>query len=146
LGVHVPTPGIDVIAIKQFFASQKGTLLEMFNLFSGGALQRFSIFALGVMPYVSSSIIMQLLTVVFPALERLQKEGESMVVSKINQYSRYLTVLLGCCSRLGYRQHFLEHQQWSGWMRHLVLDPGHVVQNSNRIDACSGHHLHHVDW
>jgi preprotein translocase subunit SecY len=100
LGVHIPTPGIDVIAIKQFFASQKGTLLEMFNLFSGGALQRFSIFALGVMPYVSSSIIMQLLTVVFPSLERLQKEGE-LGRRKINQYSRYLTVILAVAQGFG---------------------------------------------
>jgi preprotein translocase subunit SecY len=120
-GVHVPTPGIDVVAIKQFFASQKGTLLEMFNLFSGGALQRFSIFALGVMPYISSSIIMQLLTVVFPALERLQKEGEHGR-RKINQYSRYLTVLLSIVQGWGIAT-FLEHQQGVAGAS-LVLDPG----------------------
>ncbi|MCC7459768.1 MAG: preprotein translocase subunit SecY, partial [Proteobacteria bacterium] len=121
LGVHIPTPGIDVIAIKQFFASQKGTLLEMFNLFSGGALQRFSIFALGVMPYISSSIIMQLLTVVFPALERLQKEGEHGR-RKINQYSRYLTVLLSVVQGWGIAT-FLEHQSGVGGAS-LVLHPG----------------------
>jgi preprotein translocase subunit SecY len=121
LGVHIPTPGIDVIAIKEFFASQKGTLLEMFNLFSGGALQRFSIFALGVMPYVSSSIIMQLLTVVFPALERLQKEGE-LGRRKINQYSRYLTVLLSVAQGFGIAT-FLQHQTGVGGSS-LVLEPG----------------------
>lgn len=121
LGVHVPTPGIDVVAIKQFFSSQKGTLLEMFNLFSGGALQRFSICALGVMPYVSSSIIMQLLTVVFPALDRLQKEGE-LGRRKINQYSRYLTVALAVAQGFGIST-FLEHQSGLGGSS-LVLHPG----------------------
>ena len=122
LGVHIPTPGIDVVAIKEFFAQQKGTLLEMFNLFSGGALQRFSIFALGTMPYVSASIIMQLLTVVFPNLERLQKEGE-LGRRKINQYSRYLTVALTIIQGWGIAT-FLEHQGGAGGGVALVLNPG----------------------
>lgn len=121
LGVHIPTPGIDVVAIKQFFAQQKGTILEMFNLFSGGALQRFSIFALGTMPYVSSSIIMQLLTVVFPTLERLNKEGE-LGRRKINQYSRYLTVFLTIVQGYGIAT-FLEHQGGVSGAS-LVLHPG----------------------
>ncbi len=93
LGVHVPTPGVDGVALQQVFASMKGTIFGWFNLFSGGALERFSIFALGVMPYISSSIIFQLLTVVWPYLHDLQKEGDQGR-KKITQYTRYGTVLL----------------------------------------------------
>ena len=76
IGVHVPTPGIDTIALASFFARAKGTLLGLFDMFSGGALERLSVFALGIMPYISASIILQLLAVVMPAVERMQKEGE----------------------------------------------------------------------
>lgn len=95
LGIHVPTPGVDGEALAQLFANTKmqGTVFGWFNLFSGGALQRFSVFALGVMPYISSSIIFQLLTVVVPALHELQKEGEQGR-KKITQYTRYGTVAL----------------------------------------------------
>lgn len=93
IGVHIPTPGIDGAALQQVFANMKGTIFSWFNLFSGGALERFSIFALGVMPYISSSIIFQLLTVVWPYLHELQKEGEQGR-KKITQYTRYGTVLL----------------------------------------------------
>lgn len=99
IGVHIPTPGIDAAALQQVFANMKGTIFGWFNLFSGGALQRFSIFALGVMPYISSSIIFQLLTVVWPYLHELQKEGEQGR-KKITQYTRYGTVLL--CLVQGY--------------------------------------------
>jgi preprotein translocase subunit SecY len=75
IGVHVPTPGIDTVALASFFAKAQGTLLGLFDMFSGGALQRLSVFALGIMPYISASIILQLLTVVIPHLERLSKEG-----------------------------------------------------------------------
>ncbi|MEJ2097074.1 MAG: preprotein translocase subunit SecY, partial [Deltaproteobacteria bacterium] len=71
IGVHIPTPGIDAVALATFFAKSKGTLLGLFDMFSGGALQRLSVFALGIMPYISASIILQLLTVVIPHLERL---------------------------------------------------------------------------
>lgn len=135
LGVHIPTPGIDVVAIKQFFAQQKGTLLEVFNLFSGGALQRFSIFALGTMPYVSSSIIMQLLTVVFPSLERLQKEGE-MGRRKINQYSRYLTVVLTIFQGYGIST-FLENQAGVAGSS-LVLHPGMWFKIQTTITLAAG--------
>src|SRR5512138_2146022 len=77
VGAHVPTPGIDGHALSQFFDQVQGTLLGMVDLFSGGNLRRLSIFALGIMPYISASIILQLLTVVVPALERLAKEGEA---------------------------------------------------------------------
>src|SRR5436309_2816217 len=99
IGVHVPTPGVDSAALTQFFQNSKGTIFSWFNLFSGGALERFSVFALGVMPYISSSIIFQLLTVVWPYLHELQKEGEQGR-KKINQYTRYGTVLL--CIIQGY--------------------------------------------
>ncbi|HRK02766.1 MAG TPA: preprotein translocase subunit SecY [Oligoflexia bacterium] len=99
VGVHVSTPGVDTAALSQFFENSKGTIFSWFNLFSGGALERFSVFALGVMPYISSSIIFQLLTVVWPYLHELQKEGEQGR-KKITQYTRYGTVLL--CIIQGY--------------------------------------------
>jgi len=98
IGVFVPTPGINVEALQRIFA--KGTVFEMFNLFSGGALQQFSVFALGIMPYVSASIIFQLLTVSIPALEKLSKEGE-YGRKKITQYTRYGTVVLALVQALG---------------------------------------------
>jgi preprotein translocase subunit SecY len=93
MGVQIPTPGINGEALAAFFAKNAGTLFGMFNMFSGGALQNFSIFALGIMPYISASIIIQLLTVVVPQLEALKKEGPSGT-RKITQYTRYGTVLL----------------------------------------------------
>lgn len=93
LGVAVPTPGIDSAALAQFFADVRNNVLGLVNLFSGGALERFSIFALGIMPYISASIILQLLTVVIPYLERLSKEGE-IGRRKITQYTRYGTIAL----------------------------------------------------
>jgi len=100
IGVHVPTPGIDAIALASFFARAKGTLLGLFDMFSGGALERLSVFALGIMPYISASIILQLLTVVIPHLERLSKEGEQGR-KKITQYTRYGTVLLSIIQGFG---------------------------------------------
>ena len=93
IGVHIPIPGVDTVALSEFFAQQGGNLLGMFNMFSGGALERFSVFALGVMPYISASIISQLLTVVVPQLEALSKEGDAGR-KKINQYTRYGTIIL----------------------------------------------------
>ncbi len=99
IGVHIPTPDVDGAALQHVFSNMKGTIFGWFNLFSGGALERFSIFALGVMPYISSSIIFQLLTVIWPYLHDLQKEGEQGR-KKITQYTRYGTVLL--CLVQGY--------------------------------------------
>lgn len=93
MGVQIPTPGINSEALANFFAQNAGTLFGMFNMFSGGALENFSIFALGIMPYISASIIIQLLTVVIPQLEALKKEGQSGQ-RKITQYTRYGTVVL----------------------------------------------------
>lgn len=100
IGVHVPTPGIDSVALAEIFAKSKGTILGIFNMFSGGALQRLSVFALGIMPYISASIILQLLTVTIPHLERLNKEGEQGR-KKITQYTRYGTVLLSIIQGFG---------------------------------------------
>ncbi|MCP3851544.1 MAG: preprotein translocase subunit SecY [Gammaproteobacteria bacterium] len=93
MGVQIPTPGINGGALAEFFEKNASTLFGMFNMFSGGALENFSIFALGIMPYISASIIIQLLTVVIPQLEALSKEGESGR-RKITQYTRYGTVVL----------------------------------------------------
>jgi preprotein translocase subunit SecY len=93
IGVHVPTPGIDAAALKSFFDAMQGTIFGVFNMFTGGALERLSVFALGIMPYISASIIIQLLTVVIPHLEQLKKEGEQGH-KKITQYTRYGTVAL----------------------------------------------------
>jgi len=116
IGAHVPVPGIDPVQLAELFKSQKGGILDMFNMFSGGALSRFTIFALGIMPYISSSIIMQLLTVVSPTLEQLKKEGEAGR-RKITQYTRYGTLFLATFQGLGIAI-ALESQ------RGLVIDPG----------------------
>lgn len=100
IGCFIPTPGIDRIALASFFKQAQGTLLGLFDMFSGGALERLSVFALGIMPYISSSIIFQLLTVVVPAIEKLSKEGESGR-KKIIQYTRYGTMLLSIVQGLG---------------------------------------------
>jgi preprotein translocase subunit SecY len=100
IGVHVPTPGIDSQALSDFFARAQGTLLGLFDMFSGGALERLSVFALGIMPYISASIILQLLTVVVPHLERLKKEGEQGR-KKITQYTRYGTIVLSIIQGFG---------------------------------------------
>jgi len=100
IGCNIPTPGIDSQALLHFFTQNKGTLLGMFDMFSGGALQKLTVFALGIMPYISSSIIFQLLTVVIPAIEKLSKEGEAGR-KKITQYTRYGTIVLSVVQALG---------------------------------------------
>jgi preprotein translocase subunit SecY len=99
LGAHVPTPGVDAEALSRFFDQVQGTLLGLVDLFSGGNLRRLTVFALGIMPYISASIILQLLTVVVPALERLAKEGEAGR-KKITQYTRYGTIVLSAFQSL----------------------------------------------
>lgn len=100
VGCHIPTPGIDSQALAFFFKQAQGTLLGLFDMFSGGALEKLTVFALGIMPYISSSIIFQLLTVVVPAIEKLSKEGEAGR-KKIIQYTRYGTILLSVVQALG---------------------------------------------
>ena len=100
VGCHIPTPGIDGQALSHFFKQAQGTLLGMFDMFSGGALEKLTVFALGIMPYISSSIIFQLLTVVVPSIEKLSKEGESGR-KKIIQYTRYGTIVLSVVQAAG---------------------------------------------
>ncbi|MCL5966244.1 MAG: preprotein translocase subunit SecY [Deltaproteobacteria bacterium] len=100
VGIYIPTPGIDNAALNNLFQSQSGTLFGLIDMFSGGALSRFSIFTLGIMPYISSSIILQLLTVVIPRLEKLSKEGE-LGRRKITQYTRYGTIVLSIIQGFG---------------------------------------------
>ena len=100
LGAHIPVPGINAEALAALFAQTKGSIVDVFNMFSGGALSRLSLFALGVMPYISSSIIMQMMTSVVPTLEQLKKEGESGR-RKITQYTRYGTVVLALFQSFG---------------------------------------------
>ncbi|MDR1884779.1 MAG: preprotein translocase subunit SecY [Synergistaceae bacterium] len=111
LGAHIPTPGIDSEAMSRLFA--EGGLLGFLDLFAGGALRRFSIFALGVAPYINSSIVMQLLVVIFPALEKLQKEGEEGR-KKITQYTRYGTIFFALVQAIGF----------TTWLRNLQIFSG----------------------
>lgn len=116
----IPVPGISPTALASLFDQQRGTILDMFNMFSGGALERFSVVALGIMPYISASIIMQLLSVVHPKLEQLKKEGESGR-RKITQYTRMGTVFLATFQAIGVAV-MLERQSAAGMS--LVIDPG----------------------
>src|SRR6267143_5212353 len=120
LGSFMPAPGVDSKQIENFFNGKGGSLLGLLNLFSGSSLSRFSIFALWIMPYVTASIILQLLTVVVPTLEQLQKEGEAGF-AKINQYTRYLTVALAAAQSLGYAYLFKRQGYLSASTGRLVL-------------------------
>lgn len=120
IGTHIPVPGIDPVALAEMFKQTQGSIVDLFNMFSGGALERFSVLALGVMPYISASIIMQLMTTVVPSLEQLKKEGESGR-RKITQYTRYGTVVLAIFQGLGIAI-ALEGQRAGGVP--VVIDPG----------------------
>jgi preprotein translocase subunit SecY len=100
IGTHIPTPGINTVALLELFEKASGTILGFFNMFSGGALSRLSVFALGIMPYISASIIIQLMTMVSPYLARLKKEGEAGQ-KKITQYTRYGTIVLSMVQSSG---------------------------------------------
>ncbi|MDM8564173.1 preprotein translocase subunit SecY [Candidatus Halobeggiatoa sp. HSG11] len=115
IGTFIPVPGIDPVALAAMFEEQRGTILDMFNMFSGGALERFSVFAIGIMPYISAAIIMQLMTAVHPKLEQLKKEGESGR-RKITQYTRYGTLGLATFQATGVAI-AMESQS-------VVIDPG----------------------
>ncbi len=116
VGTHIPVPGIDPDQLRQLFNSQQGGILGLFNMFSGGALERFSVLALGIMPYISASIIMQMMTYVMPSMEALRKEGESGR-RKITQYTRYGTLALAIFQAIGISV-AIESQA------NLVIDPG----------------------
>jgi preprotein translocase subunit SecY len=121
IGVHIPTPGVNGDALASFFAQARGTLFGLIDMFSGGALERLSVFALGIMPYISASIILQLLTVVIPYLDRLQKEGE-IGRKKIVQYTRYGTVVLSMIQGFGIAVGLENMRGAAGEM--IVLVPG----------------------
>lgn len=120
IGAAIPVPGINPVALAALFDQQRGTIIDMFNMFSGGALERVAVFALGIMPYISASIIIQLLTVVWPRLEQLKKEGESGR-RKITQYTRYFTVVLATFQAAGIAI-ALQRQTVAGLQ--VVIDPG----------------------
>src|SRR5579871_3192660 len=117
LGGHIPTPGIDANRLQAFFQQNQGTLFGFIDLFSGGMLRRLTIFALGIMPYITASIILQLMTVVVPTLEKLQKEGE-LGRRKITQWTRYLTVILALIQSFGIAEGLMRSGQG------LVTNPG----------------------
>jgi preprotein translocase subunit SecY len=121
IGTHIPVPGIDPHAMAQLFDQQRGTILDMFNMFSGGALSRLSIFALGVMPYISASIILQLMSMVVPSLEQLRKEGGAAGRHKLTRYTRYLTVVLATFQGVGVSV-ALQNQMAGG--ASVVIAPG----------------------
>ena len=120
IGAHIPVPGIDPKALAAMFEQQSGSILDMFNMFSGGALMRLSLFALGIMPYISASIIMQLMTVVIPSMEQLKKDGE-LGRRKISQFTRYGTVVLATFQAIGISL-ALQNQTAGGLS--VVLNPG----------------------
>jgi preprotein translocase subunit SecY len=129
IGAHIPVPGIDPNALAEFFSRHKDGILGMFNMFSGGALSKFTIFALGIMPYISSSIIMQLMSIAIPSLEQLKKEGEAGR-RKITQYTRYGTVALALFQGLGIAIG-LESQ-------HLATDPGFLFRITTVMTLVTG--------
>jgi preprotein translocase subunit SecY len=120
LGAHIPTPGVDTKALESFFDSQSGSALGLVDLFSGGNLRRLTVFALGIMPYITASIIFQLLTVVYEPLAKLQKEGE-IGRRKITQWTRYMTVVLGIVQSFAIAL-TLSHSTGGG--QSYVLNPG----------------------
>src|SRR3982751_2867629 len=117
LGGHIPTPGINLQRWEEFFASNSGSIFGFFDLFAGGNIRRLTIFALGIMPYITASIILQLMTVVVPTLEKLQKEGE-LGRRKITQWTRYLTIILSVLQSFGIAQGLMSMQQG------IVINPG----------------------
>lgn len=121
VGAHIPVPGIDPKALAIMFEQQGGSILDMFNMFSGGALSRLSLFALGIMPYISASIIMQLMTVVIPSFEQMKKEGEAGR-RKISQYTRYGAVVLATFQAIGISV-ALQNQTAGGL--HVVINSGY---------------------
>ncbi|MBC7134624.1 MAG: preprotein translocase subunit SecY, partial [Oceanibaculum nanhaiense] len=120
LGTYIPIPGIDPVILAEIFRQNSGGILGMFDMFAGGALGRMTIFALNIMPYISASIILQLMTAVSPTLETLKKEGESGR-KKINQYTRYLTVVLATAQAFGI---VVGLEGMSGSAGSAVVDPG----------------------
>ncbi|MDH5393548.1 MAG: preprotein translocase subunit SecY [Gammaproteobacteria bacterium] len=134
IGTFIPVPGIDPVVMAQLFEQQKGGILDVFNMFSGGALERMSLFALGVMPYISASIIIQLLSHTVPSLEVLRKEGESGR-RKLTTYTRYFTLVLATFQSIGVSM-ALQSQQLGG--SQLVLNPGFTFVMTATVTLVTG--------
>ncbi len=151
LGTYIPLPGIDPAQWEQIFRTQAGGILGMFNMFAGGGIQRMAIFALNIMPYISASIIIQLMTTVSPTLEALKKEGEAGRKT-INQYTRYLTVVLavlpGLWHRHRSRRRGQRHQRSGLDVPHLDRDHAdrrhHVPDVARRADHLARHRQRHL--
>lgn len=129
VGAHIPVPGLDPHRLAELFSSQTGNIIGLFNMFSGNALQRLTLFALGIMPYISASIIMQLLTIVSPPLEQLKKEGE-VGRRKISQYTRYATVALSLVQAIGMAK----------WLasQGVALNPGFIFYFTATVTLVTG--------
>jgi preprotein translocase subunit SecY len=121
IGAHIPTPGVNTALLEQFFEQNRGTIFGFIDIFTGGNFRRLTVFALGIMPYITASIILQLLTVVWPYLERLQKEGE-LGRRKITQYTRYLTVVLSAIQSFGIAMTLQRPSSATG--QSFVINPG----------------------
>jgi preprotein translocase subunit SecY len=134
IGTYIPLPGIDPQVMAQIFAQQAGGIMGMFNMFAGGALERMSIFALGILPYISASIIMQLMTAISPSVAQLKKEGEAGR-KKINQYTRYLTLLLATVQGYGLS---VGLEAMGGPAGSAVIDPGWFFRASTVITIVGG--------
>src|SRR5919112_1478834 len=140
-GAYIPAPGINVDAVKDISENFTGSnVLGFLNLFSGGSLQRFAIFALGIMPYITASIMLQLLTVVIPALDKLRKEGE-VGQQKITQYTRYLTVALAFGQSIGYVFLF---RTFSSGSADVVEQPGPDLRGHDAVPGTGDHRRHRL--
>ncbi len=134
IGAHIPVPGIDPAAMASFFNQQRGTILGMFDMFSGGALSRLTVFALGIMPYISASIILQLAGAVFPKIEELRKEGEAGR-RKITEYTRYGTIILALMQGLGIA---IAIEKMHAGNLPVVIDPGSIFLFTTTITLATG--------
>ena len=143
IGGHIPTPGIDNAALLRLFEQQAGSILGYVDLFAGGNFKRFTIFALGIMPYITASIILQLFTVIWPYLEKLSKEGEAGR-RKITQWTRYGTVLLSFIQSFGIAFWLESASSSSAGVGQIVLNPGMTFRLMTVLTLTTGHGLHHV--
>ena len=137
LGGHVPIPGLNTERWAEIFSQNSGGIFGFFDMFAGGNIRRLTVFALGIMPYITSSIILQLLTVVVPTLEKLSKEGE-LGRRKITQWTRYLTVILALI------QSFIGATGLQGMEGNIVLNPGSGFHYPDHALAHHRHRVHHV--
>ena len=136
VGIYIPVPGTDLVALSEFINTLKGTVFGLFNMFSGGALERLSVLTLGIVPYISASIVMQLLQVLVPSLQRLAKEEGSSGKRKLSQYTRYLTLILTFIQGYGIAVGLENMRSPSGIS--IVLDPGFTFRIVTSITLCAG--------